>query len=231
MEEKRASKKNREPRRHTPKLSDFIGRVASRKEAIAAGSPFYSPETLCKNGHIAARYTSNGHCTECAKNFREENKEAASLYNKEWKEKNRARVNELSREYSNSNRTKIRERNRERYKNLTADGREREREKYRAARKKNPEKYRCFFRRYYAAKKANGGTHTDQDIREILVAQGGKCAACRSRVNKYHVDHINPLAKGGSNARRNLQILCPSCNSVKAARDPIEFMQSRGMLL
>lgn len=40
-----------------------------------------------------------------------------------------------------------------------------------------------------------------------------------------------PLARGGTNQRTNLQLLCPPCNLSKSAKDPIDFMQSRGFLL
>ena len=42
---------------------------------------------------------------------------------------------------------------------------------------------------------------------------------------------IKPLARGGTNQRTNLQLLCPPCNLSKSAKDPIDFMQSRGFLL
>jgi 5-methylcytosine-specific restriction endonuclease McrA len=47
----------------------------------------------------------------------------------------------------------------------------------------------------------------------------------------YHLDHIIPLARGGKNEDRNMQVTCPTCNRQKHSKDPIEFMQSRGYLL
>jgi 5-methylcytosine-specific restriction endonuclease McrA len=45
------------------------------------------------------------------------------------------------------------------------------------------------------------------------------------------LDHIIPLARGGKNEYRNMQVTCPTCNRQKHSKDPIEFMQSRGYLL
>lgn len=48
--------------------------------------------------------------------------------------------------------------------------------------------------------------------REVLSA--GECAACGA-IEQLTVDHIQPLAKGGSNTRENLQCLCWPCNHKK----------------
>ena len=64
--------------------------------------------------------------------------------------------------------------------------------------------------------------------------QGGKCAHlwCRKNLKDgYHVDHRIALARGGSNDKKNLQLLCPPCNIKKHAKDPIDFAQQNGMLL
>lgn len=74
------------------------------------------------------------------------------------------------------------------------------------------------------------GTYTADDVKELLAKQKNRCACCGAKKN-LAVDHIVPLTKGGSNWPRNLQMLCKPCNSRKAARDPIEFMQSIGALL
>ena len=38
-----------------------------------------------------------------------------------------------------------------------------------------------------------------------------------------HIDHIHPIAAGGTNAPDNLQLLCARCNSRKGAR-PFEYL-------
>ena len=98
----------------------------------------------------------------------------------------------------------------------------------------NHQKCLALMRNRRARLKGNGGTHTAADIAQILSLQKHKCACCRGglRRKRWHVDHIVPIARGGSNDRRNLQLLCQPCNHSKHSRDPLEFMRSTmGMLL
>jgi len=64
------------------------------------------------------------------------------------------------------------------------------------------------------------GSYTAEDVRRLLVLQGGLCRACgvSLTVVGYHVDHVVPIAKGGLNVAGNLQVLCPRCNLSKGAR-------------
>lgn len=67
---------------------------------------------------------------------------------------------------------------------------------------------------------------------KLFKLQRGKCACCRSSINNgFHLDHIEPLSKGGENEDLNIQLLCPSCNKSKHAKHPVDFMQERGFLL
>ena len=99
-------------------------------------------------------------------------------------------------------------------------------------RKKNREIVAAHSRNRRAMVKRCEGSHTADDIQWLLTTQRYKCAVCRQEIkHKYHVDHIEPLAKGGSNDKSNLQALCPTCNNQKHAADPIDFMQRKGFLL
>jgi 5-methylcytosine-specific restriction endonuclease McrA len=170
---------------------------------------------------------------------------------------NKDRYNETRRKWLDANKKKIKiqqiewdrnnpQRRKEIWRRWYQKNIDRQREKGRINRTNNIDRYReysvaynrenlgrlaAIARNRRARQRQNGGTHTVDEVRQILKEQRSHCAYCRSKVGEYHVDHIVPLAKGGGNDRRNLQILCVACNKHKAARDPIEFMQSQGRLL
>lgn len=107
---------------------------------------------------------------------------------------------------------------------------------YKAYRDANPEKFSEKYRNRRARKLKSEGTHTAADVKAIFESQRGLCASCETKLfksgkNRYHVDHIQPLAKGGSNGKENLQCLCPSCNLRKSAKDPYDWAKEIGKLL
>jgi len=84
--------------------------------------------------------------------------------------------------------------------------------------------------RFYSAKRralyrAAFGKYTQADIIELIVQLHGKCFWCGVKLVQYHIDHIVPLAKGGSNERSNITLACPSCNSKKRDTLPTEWQQ------
>lgn len=95
----------------------------------------------------------------------------------------------------------------------------------------NLAKYAVWARNRRARIRDAGGSHSVEDVEALFRKQRGKCACCRKSLKRRHVDHVVSLARGGTNDRLNLQLLCPPCNHQKHAKDPIEFMQSRGFLL
>jgi len=52
----------------------------------------------------------------------------------------------------------------------------------------------------------------------ILTRDGAKCRYCKTTVGPFHIDHIKPLARGGSNRDENLCVACATCNFKKAAK-------------
>ena len=98
--------------------------------------------------------------------------------------------------------------------------------------KANPEKRRANKASYRARKRGAIGCHSGADIDLLMTLQKGLCTYCHIEIkNGYHIDHICPLILGGSNDKKNIQLLCPKCNIIKGSKDPIEFAQQIGFLL
>lgn len=100
---------------------------------------------------------------------------------------------------------------------------------YEACNKKNLAVYN---HNYRARLKKASGSFTMEDIRELFFKQKGKCAWCLQSFGDEtpNVDHYIPLAKGGSNDKKNLRLLHKSCNLQKSSIDPIEFGLRNGTL-
>ncbi len=95
----------------------------------------------------------------------------------------------------------------------------------------NPDKARARVLNRRARRVGAEGKLTERDILAIIATQKGRCAYCRKKPAKLVMDHIQSLAKGGSNHRRNFQGLCGPCNQRKHAKDPLEFSRELGLLL
>jgi rubrerythrin len=62
-------------------------------------------------------------------------------------------------------------------------------------------------------------------LRRHIIERDRSCRACDSP-HELHVDHVIPLAAGGTDDAHNLQVLCATCNCVKGGR-PLTIAQLR----
>lgn len=191
------------------------------------------------NGYTKDKRTTDGLnswcklCTQAAsRKWVQENPEKQLRRTRIWNTNNRERVNKLARDWS--------ARNRERAREICREYRRRHPEKSATYQRNNPDRVRVYGDRY---RKANpektytkarnrrarirqaAGTHTAQDVLNLLENQNGLCAGCGCNISSgYHVDHIVALVNGGSNWPENLQLLCPPCNMKKGMKSQSEFL-------
>lgn len=126
-----------------------------------------------------------------------------------------------NKELLNSKKRLYRQENKEHVKNIEREWRE-----------INKDKVREMKRRYKHKRRSAEGSLTMGIADRLYAIQKGKCVCCGVSIKDgYHMDHIMPLALGGTNTDNNIQLLSPSCNNKKSAKHPIDYMQSKGFLL
>lgn len=194
---------------------------------------------------------------ERQKAYYERNKDKVAAANRAWAdanpdkvlakqrayvERNKERVLESKRaynaKYSSENATYCRE-----YKKKNAAAIAEYNKQYR---RNNPDAVRNALQRWRASNKdrtlihatnrkarKSGGRLSNDIAARLMQAQRGACPCCRADLSTtgHHLDHIMPLALGGTNTDDNVQLLCPPCNLSKHAKHPVDFMQQRGYLL
>lgn len=147
--------------------------------------------------------------------YRERNAEKIKEFNRAYRERNAEKIKESGRDYYKRNLDKVKEAGR--------DWRERNPEKRkdidRAYREAYPEKGRAAERRRRERKAAAPGYATDAQVAARCAMFGNKCWVCGAPAEA--IDHVKPLAAGGSGWPCNLRPICGSCNSRKGAKWPI----------
>lgn len=162
----------------------------------------------------------------------EKNKEAVIAAAKEWRKNNpvaaqasvdkyqaihKEQIRERSRRYYRENREVLLEYHRQ-YRERNSDA---IKERVRRSQQKNPLRLRIA--KYTRRAREKSGVVTVARVRELIQEQLGRCACCHTELREFHVDHVFPLALGGSNDDSNIQLLCPPCNRKKGAKHPSEF--------
>lgn len=203
--------------------------IISRAEARTFDLPRYFTGKPCKRGHIAERTIRNKTCVACDLARKVDNPTVKARL-KAYYRANRNQVLAQSKTYQEANAKTIRAKR----KVHREANKERINAKIAEWAKANPEKRRAKERNREARERGAEGSHTGEEITALLIRQRHRCAApgCAASLRKvYHADHIQPLAKGGSNRISNIQLLCVAHNQAKSDRDPIEWAQSLGRLL
>jgi 5-methylcytosine-specific restriction endonuclease McrA len=232
------------------KAADYVpytGPLVTREEARAAGLKRFFNGNPCVHGHVAERTLPKGMCIVC-KNLASQvayyaNREKELARRALWKKNNRPRINKKQTEARKKNKDRDREWRRawdkktpERQIAASAAYYARNAEMRRAKSLEwyyaNPTKASAQRANRRALVKSAEGTHTAEDIQRIGTLQKWRCHWCGKSIKRgYHVDHIQPLSKGGTNWPSNLAIACGHCNLSKHNSDPIAFAMRRGRLL
>lgn len=184
---------------------------SARQLAAAAGAVVFQGKP-CAAGHDGTRYVCNGQCTACISD----------------KQKTPA-IKEYKKAYGVKNKEAIAASRVQRYVGAAQTAAVERATKWRKA---NPEKRSVIAKAYKARRRA---TEEQGDSTAAIfdweISQKKVCHWCGAHCAKaYHVDHYQPLAKGGQHEIANLVIACPPCNLKKNAKDPYEFAASKGRL-
>lgn len=224
--------------------------IISAKEAKAKGLRYYFTGKPCKRGHVSQRRVINLWCLECEKErdqaSRKAHPEKSRERTKRWRSRNLEHCRAKSRNWNKTHPESVKaadQRMRRKKRGILGKSlnpkpldmspeKVAQREYHRNWSAMNRHRIRVFYNNRRALKAGNGGRHSIHDIAEILKSQKRRCAYCRVKLGSFfHVDHIIPLYRGGTNDRKNLQILCQPCNQSKSHKDPIDFAREKGLLL
>lgn len=211
--------------------------VATKAEAKARGLKHYFPRIICARGHISKRFVSDASCFDCR-----------VLTTRKWNAENVDKVRKRNRAAYAADPKKFRARQAEYirtdpvrkaaikaaweaanpgyHREWYAANAEDQRKKIKILRNSRPDVYQAHYSNRRALARNAEGSHCREDVRKIRAEQNDQCVYCRVDLHRHgHLDHIQPLSKGGSNWPENLQLLCRFCNISKWNHDPSVFVR------
>lgn len=175
-------------------------------------------------------------------------KAKAAGYEKKYRQNHPEKIRELTAGWRARNRERLRLEQAEIRKRR---GKEKQSELQRASYAKHAEERRAQKREYRVAnlpkvriwaanrdarERGATGSYTLSDVLVLFEKQRRKCATCKTSISakkgkkKFHVDHVQPVSRGGSNNPENLQLLCATCNLKKHKKTPEEWAALNGLL-
>lgn len=188
-------------------------RIENREREIKRKRAFYAEhkDELCEQSRLA--YS--------------ENPEHYRAIQAKWRLNNRESERERGRKYYAENAERCREQSRKYY----AENREELNRKNREWQISNPERCCANAARYRARKyNADGYDYTTAElIKQKWEYYGDKCYICGKPAEA--IDHVIPLAAGGTHWVANLKPICASCNSRKRDQWPVDINALRNCIL
>ena len=182
--------------------------------------------------------------------WKQNNKERRRDTHKTYYENNREAILEKCREYYHNTKDKTRERKRQ-YRIANREHRNKRRkeryllnkekektnqkewyvqnktkhyengQKWRANNKEKTSQHRSKRRALVNGSKVH---YTAKDVTRVYHHHRGRCFYCGEKISKnYHIEHIIPLSRGGSNGCGNITIACIVCNSKKGQKYIMEW--------
>ena len=206
------NRRKENPEKAAAVAAKYRAKNPEKIKALFAAWYVANPEKVKKNS--AAWYAANSDKAKAdSKAYRESNPDIVKASQKAWRLANPERDRERKAEYYIANKDRV---------NAYSAS-------WVAA---NPEAKRIHNQNDRAKRRSGSGILSKGLAGKLFKLQRGKCACCGLPLgDNYHLDHITPLSRGGSNEDSNIQLLTQRCNNQKHGKDPIDFMQSRGFLL
>ena len=167
----------------------------NNKEKVAAKNAEWRENNREKCVEYVVRWQQKNQ--DWVKKYRQDNKDKLAAKNKEWKEKNRSKTREYSLKWYYGNHTKALNDNK-----IWA--------------RENPDKVRVKRYRRKTRKTKAGGSFTATEWKQLCNQYNNRCLKCGEK-KKLTVDHVIPIAMGGTSDINNIQPLCGPCNSSKGA--------------
>lgn len=154
--------------------------------------------------------------------YRKEHSMEKLQYNKSYYLKNKEGFRIRNKIYRSENRDKIRESKKQYRKANLARFRESKRVYQKQYRQANPELPKMYNHKRRARVKGAGGSYTQEQLKECINFFNGCCAYTGEQLerdNKYHIDHIKAVSKGGTSFIYNLVPATAEANLSKGNKD------------
>ncbi len=160
---------------------------------------------------------------EYNRRYREQNREAIAQYGREYREKNAVACAAKNKRWHEANREQELERTRRHYQ----DNKEHYAERMKRYNQEHPEVSRAAYQRYRGRKREQTGEpYTGRDLVKMYENQKGSCWYCGAHLfGLYHVEHKQPISRGGLDCRSNIVLACPTCNLRKSSKTAEEFLE------